>query len=80
MVIASGITLALLAAVAGTAAVPVLEARQSMSTLSDEQVVSYKPYTHYAGAAYCSPASTLAWSCGSEFIFQSIVNKISRTT
>jgi len=80
MVIASGITLALLAAVAGTAAVPVLEARQSISTLSDEQVASYKPYTYYAGSAYCSPASTLAWSCGSGPIFQFIVNKISRTT
>jgi len=69
MVLASEIALVLLATVAGTVAVPVLEARQSISTLSDEQVVSYKPYTYYAGAAYCSPATTLAWSCGSEFIF-----------
>jgi hypothetical protein len=69
MVLASGIALVLLATMAGTVAIPVLEARQSTSTLSDEQVVSYKPYTYYAGAAYCLPATTLAWSCGSEFIF-----------
>ena len=69
MVLASGIALVVLTAVARTVAIPVLEARQSISTLSNEQVASYKPYTYYAGAAYCSPATTLAWSCGSEFIF-----------
>ncbi|EAU90643.1 lipase [Coprinopsis cinerea okayama7 len=45
-------------------AVPILEARQSVSTLTAAQVASYKPYTHYAGAAYCSPSRTRAWNCG----------------
>jgi hypothetical protein len=69
MVLASGIALVLFATVAGAVTIPVLEAHQSISTLSDEQVASYKPCTYYAGAAYCSPATTLAWSCGSVFIF-----------
>ncbi|TEB21996.1 lipase [Coprinellus micaceus] len=43
---------------------PVLEARQSVTTLSASQVAAYKPYTHYANAAYCPPAKTLAWDCG----------------
>ncbi|KIM44391.1 hypothetical protein M413DRAFT_352271 [Hebeloma cylindrosporum] len=64
MILASGVALTLLAAVTGTIATPVLETRQGISTLSAEQVASYKPYTYYAGAAYCTPASTLAWSCG----------------
>ncbi|KAF8159299.1 lipase [Crassisporium funariophilum] len=64
MVFASGIVLSLLAGAVSVAAGPILEARQGVSTLSAAQVVSYKPYTYYAGAAYCSPASTLAWSCG----------------
>ena len=47
-------------------ALPVeLEARQSVSTLSTAEVSAYKPYTWYAAAAYCQPAKTLAWNCGS---------------
>ena len=47
-------------------ALPVeLEARQSVSTLSAADVSAYKPYTWYAAAAYCEPAKTLAWNCGS---------------
>jgi len=42
-----------------------LEARAT-STLTSTQINSYKPYTYYAGAAYCKPATTLAWNCGSE--------------
>ena len=38
--------------------------RQSISVLSQSQVSVYKPYTRYASAAYCSAASTLTWSCG----------------
>ncbi|RXW22370.1 hypothetical protein EST38_g3495 [Candolleomyces aberdarensis] len=46
-------------------ALPVeLEARQSVSTLSAADVSAYKPYTWYAAAAYCEPAKTLAWNCG----------------
>lgn len=43
-----------------------LEARQGISTLTAAQVASYKPYSYYAAVAYCSPANTLAWSCGGE--------------
>jgi hypothetical protein len=53
-----------LATVAFAAPAPVLEARQSISTLTAAQVASYKPYTYYASTAYCAPARTLAWNCG----------------
>lgn len=41
-----------------------LESRQSVTQLTAAQVSSYKPYTYYAGAAYCSPSKTLTWTCG----------------
>ncbi|PPQ85402.1 hypothetical protein CVT25_006398 [Psilocybe cyanescens] len=63
MVYTSGITLALLVGLVNAAAVPVLESRAT-STLSAATIASYKPYTYYASAAYCNPAATLAWNCG----------------
>ncbi|KAH9479276.1 Lipase [Psilocybe cubensis] len=64
MVYTAGITLALLFGLANAAALPVeLEARAT-SVLSAATIASYKPYTYYASAAYCKPASTLAWNCG----------------
>ena len=57
--------IATIAFAAPAAIPPVLEARQSVTTLSATQVAAYKPYTHYANAAYCPPAKTLAWNCGS---------------
>ncbi|KAJ7272670.1 alpha/beta-hydrolase [Mycena haematopus] len=47
-----------------TAAAPALSARQAITTLSSTQVSAFKPYSFYAAAGYCSPASTLAWDCG----------------
>ncbi|TEB21978.1 lipase [Coprinellus micaceus] len=62
--------LAQLAAVAFAAPaavlVPVLEARQSITTLSATEVTGYKPYSWYAATAYCPPAKTLAWNCGTK--------------
>ncbi|KAI0029968.1 lipase class 3 family protein [Vararia minispora EC-137] len=51
----------LLAASVLTAFVP--ERRQS--AISAAQIASYKPYSYYAATAYCTPAVTLSWSCGS---------------
>ncbi|KAF8075189.1 Alpha/Beta hydrolase protein [Lyophyllum atratum] len=48
---------------APTAEAPSLEAR-SITTLTAAQVATYKPYSYYAAAAYCQPANTLAWNCG----------------
>lgn len=48
-----------------TIAVPILEGRQAaVSALSTADIASYKPYTYYAAAAHCPPASTIAWNCG----------------
>ncbi|KDQ61916.1 hypothetical protein JAAARDRAFT_66920 [Jaapia argillacea MUCL 33604] len=44
---------------------PSLFSRQSITALSTSQITTYRPYTHYASAAYCKPATTLAWNCGS---------------
>lgn len=47
------------------AAVPAAVKRQSgISTLTQAQITAFRPYTHFASTAYCSPASTLAWNCG----------------
>lgn len=48
-------------------AAPPLVPRQSVSTLTAAQVAAFKPYTHFASTAYCKPANTLAWNCGSMF-------------
>lgn len=45
-------------------AAPSLEPRQTISTLSPSQIAAFAPFTHYAAATGCVPASTLAWDCG----------------
>lgn len=66
MLFTSGIAVSLLLAVFGVSAGPILETRDAVSTLSSAQISSYKPYTYYAATGYCTPATTLAWNCGSE--------------
>jgi len=42
-----------------------LESRQNgITVLSAAEVASFKPYTNYAGAAYCDPKTTKVWNCG----------------
>ncbi|KAF8797570.1 lipase class 3 family protein [Phlegmacium glaucopus] len=41
-----------------------LSMRQSITTLSSSQISSFKPFTFFAGAAYCNPSTTIDWSCG----------------
>lgn len=48
---------------AQVAAVPTAK-RQAITTLGTAQIDAFTPYTHFASTAYCSPASTLAWNCG----------------
>ncbi|KAH7087903.1 Alpha/Beta hydrolase protein [Auriculariales sp. MPI-PUGE-AT-0066] len=38
--------------------------RRATTTLTAAQIAAYTPYTRFAGAAYCAPASTKAWTCG----------------
>jgi hypothetical protein len=40
------------------------QASQNITTLCQEHIEDFKPYTLYAAAAYCDPSSTLKWSCG----------------
>ncbi|KAF7357020.1 Lipase [Mycena venus] len=56
---------AILLALASLAtAAPSLSARQAITSLTSAQISAFKPYSFYAAAGYCSPASTLAWNCG----------------
>lgn len=56
------LTVAVLGAPA-VAPVSVLDARESITTLSTEEVTAFEPYTWFAAAAHCPPAETLAWNC-----------------
>ncbi|RDB18531.1 Lipase [Hypsizygus marmoreus] len=62
--VGSGLFLSALLGSVAVSAAPSLVARQSISTLTAAQVTAYKPYTRYASSAYCKPANTLAWNCG----------------
>jgi len=55
----------LVAALMGAAIVNALSARQNITPLSTFQINSFTPFTYFASAAYCTPAQTLAWNCGS---------------
>jgi len=56
----------LLALVPLAVASPLVQPRQSITTLTASQIAAYKPYTNFAAAGYCSPSSTLAWNCGAK--------------
>ncbi|KAF9016515.1 alpha/beta-hydrolase [Hymenopellis radicata] len=43
---------------------PLLEARQSITTLSASAIAAFKPYTYYASTAWCDASVTLTWTCG----------------
>ncbi|GAW07198.1 lipase class 3 family protein [Lentinula edodes] len=47
-----------------TARAGVIQSRQAITALSTAQIESYKPYTFYASTGYCSPSTTINWSCG----------------
>ena len=34
------------------------------SVLPSAEISRYRPFTRYAGAAYCRPEEVLAWNCG----------------
>jgi hypothetical protein len=58
--------IALAGALSVNAAPTSLEERAAaVTTLTSAQVAAYKPYSYYAATAYCQPAQTLAWTCGS---------------
>ncbi|PPQ83026.1 hypothetical protein CVT24_011178 [Panaeolus cyanescens] len=64
MVRASTLVVSLLASVASVTAFPLLEKRQSITTLTTAQVNSYNPFAYYVSAAYCEPAKVKTWTCG----------------
>ncbi|KAN0132756.1 lipase [Lactarius tabidus] len=38
--------------------------RQAITPLSSSQISSYTAFTNFASTAYCSPSTTINWSCG----------------
>ncbi len=55
---------AFLAATLALAAPTQLVPRQSITAVSQSAVASYKPYSFYASAGYCSASATISWTCG----------------
>jgi len=41
-----------------------VKARQSITTLTTTQISAFEPYAFYASTGYCSPSTTINWSCG----------------
>ncbi|EMD31090.1 hypothetical protein CERSUDRAFT_120138 [Gelatoporia subvermispora B] len=62
-IILASVVLAALSAVRAVPA-PTLNARQSITALSQSQISSFTPFTFFASAAYCPPSTTIAWDCG----------------
>ena len=57
--------IALAGALSVNAAPTSLEERAAaVTTLTAAQVAAYMPYSYYAATAYCQPATTMAWTCG----------------
>ena len=40
--------------------------RRELTAVSSDQLSAFAPFTHLAGAAYCSSESIEAWTCGGE--------------
>ncbi|EJC99932.1 lipase [Fomitiporia mediterranea MF3/22] len=38
--------------------------RESITTLSTDQISTFRPFSFFASAAYCNPSVTRNWSCG----------------
>ena len=57
----------------GLACASAVTRRQTITTLSSEQIEAFKPYTFYAATAYCDPSQTLSWSCGGLCLYLSML-------
>jgi hypothetical protein len=44
-----------------------IDASAAPTLLSTSAISVFTPYTYYAAVGYCSPAATLAWSCGGTY-------------
>jgi hypothetical protein len=64
--------LASLAAATFVAASPIngttsnVQARQSLTSLTPEQIAAFRPFSHYAATAACDPSVVSTWTCGGE--------------
>ncbi|KAF8813995.1 lipase class 3 family protein [Phlegmacium glaucopus] len=41
-----------------------LSKRQSITTLTESEISSFKPFTYFASTPYCNPSTITDWSCG----------------
>ncbi|KAF8164407.1 lipase class 3 family protein [Pholiota molesta] len=53
-----------LTAVNAAPALVELSERQSITALTTAQISAFRPFSHFASTAYCSPSTTINWSCG----------------
>src|ERR1700761_3098061 len=49
-----------------TGAAPNVAKRQAITALSSTQITAFTPYSFFAAAGYCSPSTTINWSCGTD--------------
>jgi len=49
-----------------TGAAPNVATRQALTALSSAQISAFTPYSFFAAAGYCSPSTTINWSCGAD--------------
>ena len=73
----SSLVLSAIISVLSVRATP-LEPRESITPLSNAQIASFTPYTHFASTAYCQPKTTLTWSCGGKCVVNINLNRLTR--
>ncbi|KAF8806809.1 alpha/beta-hydrolase [Phlegmacium glaucopus] len=55
---------AVLIGLSGARVTPIRRQTSSITTLSPDQIASFKPFTFYASTGYCQSSQILNWSCG----------------
>ena len=50
-----------------------LTSRQSITALTTSQIDTFSPFTYFASAAYCTPSTTLSWSCGGKSLYSPFI-------
>ncbi|KAN0088316.1 hypothetical protein V8E55_005373 [Tylopilus felleus] len=60
----ASILVATLLGIAAVQASPTLVSSQTITALATSQIDAFSPYTYFAKAAYCTPSTTISWSCG----------------
>lgn len=69
----ASILVATLLGIAAVQASPTLVSSQTITALATSQIDAFSPYTYFAKAAYCTPSTTISWSCGGKSLYSVLV-------